>query len=234
MRKKAKTSSSTRNDESFKLNNSEIIKFLSSQTSNASFIDSLKIKYRPYVCPFNELISYAQKEQSIFDIGCGSGQFLSLLAQYTKVSKLRGIEIDSGLIANARQINKDFKNKEISFRIFNGIKIPDEIKEYDLIYMIDVYHHIPVKIREDFIKQVFLKMRPGSKLLFKDIDAASPFLPFNKLHDLVFAKEYSHEISFSKAVKLIESLGFEIKEARTKQVLLYPHYFILAKKPSEI
>jgi SAM-dependent methyltransferase len=213
------------------ITNSDIVSFLTSTTASATFLQKLKIKYRPYVCPFDELLEYAKPKDSVYDIGCGSGQFAALVANFTDVKTIKGIEIDKHLVRNASQINKRFsKDKKISFSYFSGTNIPDDIGKYDLVYMIDVYHHIPREFREDFMKQVYKKMKPGARLMFKDINAGSPFIPFNKLHDLVFAQEMPHEISFYKAIQLLTSLGFKVVEARKKRVFVYPHYFILVQK----
>lgn len=213
------------------ISNPEIIDFLSTTTANATFLQKLKIRYRPYVCPFDELLDYAKLEKSIYDVGCGSGQFCALVANFTDVKSISGIEIDKSLIDNAKKINARFsKTKKLSFSVFDGTTIPDDIKKYDLIFMIDVYHHIPKKIRDEFLKQLFEKMKPGAKLMLKDIDAASPFVVCNKVHDMIFAQEFSKEISFKRANNLLESLGFKILEGRKKRVFVYPHYFILAQK----
>lgn len=213
------------------ITNKEIIDFLATTTANATFLQQLKIRYRPIVCPFDELLDYASDVSSVYDIGCGSGQFCALVANFTNVKKIHGIEIDEHLVSNATTINKRFaKNKEISFSTFDGNVIPDNIKDYDLVYLIDVYHHIPKNIRNDIIKQVYDKMKPGAKLMFKDIDGASPFVLCNKVHDMIFAQELSHEIGFKKAKNLLESVGFKLLESRKKQIFVYPHYFILVQK----
>ena len=198
-----------------RITNSDIIKFLSTTVSNATFVQSLKIRYRPYICPFDELMGYAANEKSVFDIGCGSGQFAALVAEFTGVKKIAGIEIDPHLVDNATKINSRFlPKKQMVFNVFDGVTTPDNIAEYDLIYMIDVYHHIPRDIREDFLRQLFKKMKKGAKLMFKDIDGASPLVPFNKLHDLVFAQEFGHEISHKYAVEFLSGLGFTVLESR--------------------
>lgn len=213
------------------VSNSEVVKFLATTTANATFLQRLKIQYRPYVCPFDELLTYAKDAKRVYDIGCGSGQFCSLVAQFTDAQDIYGIEIDDALIRNAKHINKRFATqKKVAFSTFDGTTIPDNIKKYDLVYLIDVYHHIPVQKRDDMMRQIFDKMKPGAKLMFKDIDGASPLVLCNKMHDLVFAQEFSREISFKKAQHLLESVGFTIVERRKKRVLVYPHYFILAQK----
>ncbi len=211
--------------------NSTIVSFLSNTTADATFLQTIKIKYRPYVCPFDELLSYAKPKDAVYDIGCGSGQFAALVAEFTDAKKIKGIEIDEHLVRNANQLAEQIDTKKsISFSFFSGSKIPKDIGEYDLVYMIDVYHHIPRSIRVDFMKQIYKKMKPGARLMFKDIDGGSPFVPFNTVHDLVFAQELSHPISFYNALNLLNSIGFKVTEARKKQVFVYPHFFILAEK----
>src|SRR5215510_5830086 len=170
------------------MTNSEIIEFLVSKTVNAGFIDKLKIKYRPIICPFNDLIDLGKDKNDVFDIGCGSGQFCALIAKYTKAQKIMGIEISEKLIKNARQVNEEFKaSKQMKFKVFDGKNIPDEISEYNLVYMIDVYHHIPPGQQVSFIKQLHNKMKTGTRLIFKDINAGSMFVICNKIHDLFFS-----------------------------------------------
>ncbi len=213
------------------MTNKEIIKFLTTTTANATILQKLKIRYRPFVCPFDELLGYAENQNSVYDIGCGSGQFCALIAKFTNTKNISGIEISQNLIDNAKEINSQFlKNKKMTFSLFSGSQIPDDIKDYDLIYMIDVYHHIPNEIRDNFMRQLYTKMKPGAKLMLKDIDSGSPLVYLNKIHDLVFAQEIGNEISFKEAKNLLISLGFKVVEARKKRVLVYPHYFLLAEK----
>lgn len=216
---------------SLAVSTSEILTFLATTDADATPLQKLKIRYRPYVCPFDELLDYARNAKSVYDIGCGSGQFCALVANFLPVKDIYGIEIDKHLVDNAQKLTERFsKKKKISFATFDGNKIPSNIKNYDLVYMIDVYHHVPKTIREDMIKQIYKKMKPGAKLMFKDIDGASPFVACNKVHDMIFAQELSHEIGYGKARKLLESAGFTVIEGRKKRLFVYPHYFLLAQK----
>lgn len=213
------------------VSNAELVEFLSTTTSNATFLQKLKIRYRPYVCPFDELLQYARPVSRVYDIGCGSGQFAALVARFTDVKDVYGIEIDEHLVDNAKKINKRFgKSKKMHFAVFDGTTIPKNIKQYDLIYMVDVYHHVPKSTRNDMLQQIYHNMKPGAKLMLKDIDGASPLVLCNKVHDMLFAQELSHEIGFQKAQTLLRSIGFKVVEARKKRIFVYPHYFILAEK----
>lgn len=209
----------------------EIVRFLSSKNSDTSFIDTLKIVYRPYICPFDELLDYVGNDKNIFDIGCGSGQFCALVSEFTNAEVIFGIEVSKKLVSNAHLLNQTIKgNKQIHFESYNGITIPEEIIKYDVVYLIDVLHHIPVKNQIPFLKEIHSKMEIGSKLILKDIDAAHPFVFFNKLHDIIFSREIGNELSLKKVELIAQELSFKILESRKKRVFLYPHYFLILEK----
>ena len=73
-------------------------------------------------------------------------------------------------------------------------------------------------------------MKPGCRLIFKDVDASSPLVYVNKLHDLIFAQEIGNEISFEKAKSLLIDNGLQIIEQEKRTTYVYPHYTIVAKK----
>lgn len=210
---------------------SEILNYLKTKSSNLSFIDKLKVNYRPLICPFDILLQYVGNSKSVFDIGCGSGQFCALIAKFTNATTIQGIEISETLVANALGINQEFKNeKKVVFDVFDGNTIPDKIQEYSIIYMIDVLHHVPQKKQLLFLEEIHSKMATGSKLILKDIDAGHPFVYFNKMHDLVFSKEIGHELSLSFVKKKAESVGFKTLESFKKTSFVYPHYFLILEK----
>lgn len=214
-----------------KTSNREIVRFLASKSTNAGLVDQLKIKYRPFICPFADLLEFAEGAPSVFDVGCGSGQFCGLVSKFTSAGRIMGIEISKTLVENARQVNEEFSGeKSLKFEEFDGEHIPEEIHDYDLVYMIDVFHHIPPKQQVPFMRQLFQKMRSGATLVFKDIDAGNPLVICNKVHDIVFSGEIGNEISFLKAADLLEEIGFRISKKFRKTVFTYPHFFIVCRK----
>lgn len=213
------------------VSNKEIIEYLTSKTLNAGFVDKLKIKYRPIICPFDTLLGYAAHAESVFDIGCGSGQFCSLIAKFTPVTKISGVEISDKLVKNAFEVNAEFAGKkEMHFQTFDGKTLPENLKDHRLIYLIDVIHHVPQPQQIDFLKEIYAKMSVGSTLVFKDINGAHPFVYFNKLHDIVFAGEIGKEMKYLPTKKILEDIGFKIKEHYTKTIFVYPHYFLICEK----
>jgi SAM-dependent methyltransferase len=212
------------------LTNRAIIRFLKKTYKSTGFIDSLKIKYRSLICPFISLIKKVEPGERVGDVGCGSGQFLLLLSEFSKPSYLYGIEISKKLISNAQSLFGNLPGNNYSFSEYDGKNFPAELAEMDTIFLIDVLHHVPKKSQEDFIKALAFIMKPGARLILKDINARSPLVYFNKLHDLIFAREIGNEMSMGNAIQLLKANGLTIIEQEKRVMYVYPHYTIVAKK----
>lgn len=202
----------------------------SKMPKNASFVDKIKIAYRPYICPFFDLLEIIPKRSSIFDIGCGNGMFLSLVAEFKKPVSLGGTEITEQLINNSKIILKD-AGVPLFLKVFDGMNIPCEIKNYEYIFLIDVIHHVSSSNQPDFLKNIMEVMSPGALLVIKDIDADRViFSKFNKLHDLIFSGKMGQELKLSKIKKILIGMGFKILSVASKRIFLYPHYTIVCQK----
>lgn len=203
-----------------------------SNIGNPGFINQLKIIYRPYICPFDELLDLISPSKSIFDIGCGNGMFLSLAARFCNPLSLGGVEISDALIHNARSLigNSGFNN-DLFLQKYDGQMLPERIQDFDYIFLIDVLHHIPPARHASLMTQVNGKMKTGSKFIIKDIDAGKwLWTRFNKLHDLLLSGEVGNEISSDACKKLLTSCGFSIVRSSYKRMFWYPHYTIIAEK----
>lgn len=211
--------------------NGEIIRFLKSKNVSGSFIDGLKIRYRPLVCPFQELFAQVKPGDRIADIGCGSGQLSLLLKKFTGVSEIFGIEISERLVNNANALlDSEPETIPYRFEVYNGRDFPSKIASCNLVFLVDVLHHVPPEMQDDFIINLCKAMSPGSKLVLKDIDGSSPLVFFNKLHDIVFSGELGHELKRNAAIELARRAGFKLLSNFTKRTLFYPHYFLVLEK----
>ena len=212
------------------LNNANIIRFLKSKFKSAGFIDGLKIRYRSLICPFIPLIKLVQPGDSVGDVGCGSGQFMLLVSEFATPSYVYGIEISERLVKNANDLFSTLPRGYYDFEEYDGVKFPAKIAEMDIVYLIDVLHHVPVAHQQDFIKALAATMKPGAKLVLKDINAASPLVYCNKMHDLIFAGEIGNELKMNDARKLLEANGLTITHQEKRRMYVYPHYTIIAQK----
>ena len=213
------------------LTNRELSKFLKSKHPNLSFIDNLKVIYRPFVCPFNDFIELAKTKKSVFDIGCGSGQLLIILNEFAKIENFGGVEIDEKLIQNAKSLLGD---RDCSFlKSYNGKEMPIFLKEFDLIILNDVLHHIPKKKQRDFLTEIYGKMNTNSLFVLKDIDAASIWVFFNRFHDFIFGSKGGNEVRLNHMKNMVVEIGFKIQKVYKKRTFWYDHYFLILEKTSK-
>lgn len=208
----------------------ELIKTLQKhQPKKIGFIDKLKISYRPMVCPFDDLLDIIPEQESVFDIGCGSGMFLSLVATYKNPEKVYGIEIDDKLIENAKKIFKNI-NVPSEFKKYNGNTLPQEINSYKYIVLIDVLHHIPKQNQFSFLKNIYDMMNEESILIIKDIDRKNPLHYWNKIHDMIFSGEIGNEPNSLELQNELTNMGFKEITKSYRTMLLYPHFTLICQK----
>lgn len=212
------------------VNNSAIVHFLGEQQFTGGFVDKLKIKYRSLICPFISLIQKVKPGEKVADVGCGNGQFLLLLSKFARPSYLYGIEVTEKLINNARKLFQKAGQQRYQFDLYDGEHFPSELGEMDIIFLIDVLHHVPKPRQELFLKSLAMVIKPGARLVLKDINRASPFVLFNKIHDLVFSGEIGNELSAEKVLSILKANGLEIVEQEKRLMYVYPHYTYVARK----
>ncbi len=210
---------------------SELVEFLKAQKISSGFLDQLKVNYRPLICPLDELINNIGSATSVFDIGCGSGQFALLIAAFSDVKRLGGIEIDQRLIDNARKLLAPYSHKvQTDFNAYDGSTLPESIGTYDLLFLVDVLHHIPRNAQVEFISKVYSLMKKGARFVIKDIDGSSPFVYCNKMHDMIFAREIGYEWSPERLKQVAADAGFKIVDSSKKRMYVYPHYTVTLEK----
>lgn len=213
------------------LQNKEIVDFLCNTEFKAGLFDTLKIRYRTYICPFVELISFVKPGDKVADVGCGSGQFLLLVSKFAdNPQSLYGIEITHRLIDNARELFSQHASINYHFETFDGSHFPEELSKVDIIFLIDVLHHVLRKHQESFLKNLINIMKPGARLVLKDINGGSPLVFFNKMHDMIFAGEIGNELRMEKAKELLINNGLRIIEQKKRRMYVYPHYTFVAQK----
>jgi len=103
-----------------------------SEAKDLKGLSKIKTIYRPYICPFDDLLNNIPHGVSLFDVGCGAGSFLSILSNFNKPSKIAGIEIADHLINDARSILSKFNIEQHIYK-YDGNTIPDEIDLASLI-----------------------------------------------------------------------------------------------------
>jgi 2-polyprenyl-3-methyl-5-hydroxy-6-metoxy-1,4-benzoquinol methylase len=197
-----------------------------------SLLDSIKRRGRPLICPFEPILDAIPANSAVFDIGCGSGFLLGLVAEQKAPRSLAGAEIDPALVDEARKyLEPKAGGRSVSIECYDGSHFPPEIGSANVVLLVDVLHHIPAEMQFAFLKHIHGAMQPSATLILKDIDAARPILCLaNKLHDLVVTGKPGHELSKTETKHMLESLSFRVDGSGERVKLWYPHYWFLSIK----
>lgn len=101
----------------------------------------------------------------VLDLGCGNGRFAELFRG--KNMEYLGIDNSEELINICRQRFAGEKN--IRFEVGDAIDFSPADKEFDLVLMIAVLHHIPSKkLRLQVLKNIHAVLAPGGKLIMRN------------------------------------------------------------------
>jgi len=120
---------------------------------------------------WEKLFKYFEKTsfypESFLDLGCGNGRFIESIKTNTSVNfKYLGIDSNKYLI---KQANTKYKNENISFiqgDILENPPIPSA-KQYDLITLFGVMHHIPSQeMRIEILKNLQPYLSVNGKIAF--------------------------------------------------------------------
>lgn len=194
-----------------------------------SLLDKVKLKFRHWITPQDLLVELAKNHQRVLDIGCGLGTFLTALSGKGKV--LQGVEISGQMVEKARTALANKNIDDVNIRYFNGDPSTlTSLKDFDIIFLNDVLHHVPPNDQEGYLQKIHQRMRKGACLVLKDIDASHFLVYCNKVHDLVLNKQLPHERSRQEWYDLCDALGFQIKESVVIRKLVYPHFILVMIK----
>ncbi len=201
--------------------------------TSGSMLRRKMIHYRPYICPFEELITRVPKGSTILDVGCGDGLFLNILAQLQWVSSGLGIDRNKIALATAREANKNILHAcELDFKQYSIDKEWPSGK-FDVVTMIDVLHHLPPDEKQHAIEEAVRHVKPGGLFLFKDMGISPRWRrSFNSLHDFVLSGELVTYTHLNVVASWVESMGAIEVERKTTNRFWYGHETIVFSKMS--
>lgn len=195
-------------------------------------LNRLLIRLRPFICPFEDLLEAVPFDAEALDIGCGSGFWLYLVWLQKNPKHITGIDPSRTKIKSARHA-------------FLTIPIPSSFlvqsdpylwptKEYDVVSMIDVLHHIPPAFQERFFRQAVSRVGDGGVLIYKDMCCRPLWKAiFNQMHDLIFARQWIYHVDIKKVEAWAADEDLELRRTAERTLYCYGHELRCFARPSK-
>jgi len=136
-------------------------------------IESLYLRLRWRLCPYELIEKFVPQKSKILDFGCGYGLFANYLVLKDPSRTVTGLDINLKRISIARRSIKNRKN--ISFYCFD---IEDlNYKIFDVVVMTDVLHHLDNKKIYKVCWKINKLLYENGCLIILDVER-TPFLKY--------------------------------------------------------
>lgn len=152
---------------------------------------------------------YIDQPLEILDFGCGQGLLTHFMQRSFFKARVRGIDSNDGQI---QENQKEYP--DLTFIHYEGIYLPFEDATFDLIYMVNVMHHIACDERKQTIHGLKRILKPNGVLIIFE------FNPLNWFAVQKFKKDHEASIGMIYARSLQKLLNQS--SLATKVTYLYP------------
>jgi SAM-dependent methyltransferase len=108
---------------------------------------------------------------SVLDVGCGLGLIHKSIGP--SFGSLHGIDTSEEMIQNAARVNAG-----VAYRVYEGERLPYEDRRFDLLFAINVLHHVPPSARGNLLREM-ARVTSGNGLVV--IFEHNPLNPLTRL-----------------------------------------------------
>lgn len=178
----------------------------------------------------DEIGQYLPRNGRVLDLGCGFGLFSLYFALRKPTCRITGIDLSERRIRQARESAEKLSLANVTYHV--GSALDGQYGErFDVIYMLDLVHHLPAEKVPAFFEQTRALLKPDGILLVKDVaDRPRYKMLFTLLLDrLMVGREPIHYWPPAQLSGQLENLGFSVKTHRMTDFLPYPHILYIAR-----
>jgi len=183
---------------------------------------------RPYICPFDKVMAHVPRGSRVLDVGCGRGLLLGLLERAGLLGRSRahpsvGFDVARGSVYTARSMSRRTRTSgHVRFEHRDAAHAWPE-GPFDVVTIIDVMHHLGPGVRRSLIRNAAASLRPGGRLIYKDMTSRSWKSLMNTLHDLAVARELVRYTPVATVEGWAAEGGLKLEHAEAFEVLWYGH-----------
>jgi len=152
------------------------------------------------------------KNKVVIDLGCGTGEFTFIAAEYAK--KVAGIDFAGKMLEKMKKRMQQFEKPNIYLLQADITKLPLKENNFDVIYSYSTLYYI--KEIEVLFYEMNRVLKKGGFAIFELGNKFSHNTLLVKKSNLI-----SHHISTSKMLMIIKSTGFKVVEHRAFQICMW-------------
>jgi len=147
-----------------------------------------------------------QANFKILDFGCGDGNSSLFIRKHFPNATIFGVDVSEESINIAKRKNIDAAD----FTAFDGLKLPYEEGEFDVIFTSMVFHHIEHRLHHSVIKEIYRVLKKGGRFYNFEHNPYN-FLTRKVVRECVFDKDaVLLKPSYNK--KVTEKNGFNVEQ----------------------
>jgi len=178
----------------------------------------------------DEIGQYLPRNGRVLDLGCGFGLFSLYFALRKPTCQITGVDLSEHRIRQARESAEKLSLTNVTYHVGNALD-GQYGERFDVIYMLDLVHHLPAEKVPAFFEQSRALLNPDGILLVKDVaDRPRYKMLFTLLLDrLMVGREPIHYWPPAQLSGQLEDLGFSVKTHRMTDFLPYPHILYIAR-----
>lgn len=99
----------------------------------------------------------------LLDLGCGVGRLTERIARMvTPEVEIVGVDISRTMIDKARR----WPDNNVLYRVGDGRTLPEQAGQYDGVWSVAMFQHIPHEAKMVYLADVYDHLRPGGVFLF--------------------------------------------------------------------
>jgi 2-polyprenyl-3-methyl-5-hydroxy-6-metoxy-1,4-benzoquinol methylase len=117
------------------------------------------------VCPFDRVLPLVPSAGKLLDVGCGSGLWLTYLAQQRSELELHGVDPDARKLSLARRSSVAHR-----FQLSEGLVEDMPAGSFDAVTILDVLCLVPDEVKSAIIRACFRALKSGGTFVLKDAD----------------------------------------------------------------
>lgn len=179
------------------------------------------------VCPLFEIARAVPPGARVFDIGCGRGFFLAVLAKSRAPTALTGCDVNREAIATAQAMGRALHAVSTEPALELILAETDRgwpAGPFTVVSMIDVMHHMPPAEQRGLFAAAARRVAPGGLLIYKDMALKPAWkAAVNQLHDLVVSRQWIHCVPVAAVEQWASEEGLNLIQAKDFSRLGHAH-----------